>query len=60
MATVEEVWASRAGMELFNGLTRMNLVDRNERAVLFSRRHELTLLIIGLLLEAGYQPEEFL
>lgn len=55
---IEDVWRTRAASELFNGITRMHLVDRDGEKVLFSRRKKLTELIIGLMLEAGFTPKD--
>lgn len=60
MPSVEEVYHSNNGAYLFNGITRMRLVDRNDNPVLFSKRVELTKLFIGMLLEAGYVPDYFM
>ncbi len=57
MPTVDEVYNTNAGAHLFNGITRMHLVDREGHRAYFSKRHELTRLMIGLLLEAGWLPE---
>lgn len=56
--SVEDVWRSDAGAHLFNGLTRMRLLDTNERRVSFSQRRALTDQIIELLLDKGYVPSD--
>lgn len=58
MTTIEDVWKSNAGAHLFNGISRMNLVDRDDNLILFSKRMQLTKQVIGLMLEAGYMPQE--
>lgn len=58
MPTIDEVWRTNAGAQLFNGITRMHLVDGEGQAVLFSKRLRLTEQVIGLLLEVGCLPED--
>lgn len=54
--TVEDVWRSDAGAHLFNGLTRMDLLDTNGRPILFSRRRALHDDVARYLLDRGYMP----
>lgn len=58
MPSIDEVEATDAGAHLFNGITRMNLVDRDGHPLLFSARRRLARQVIGLFLEAGITPED--
>lgn len=56
--TVEEVWVSDAGARLFNGISRMDLLDSNGYPILFSRRRAITDEVIAMLLDRGYVPRD--
>lgn len=56
--TPEDLWRTEAGAIVFNAITRCNLQDREGFPMLFSRRLELTKHVLGLMLEAGYIPED--
>lgn len=58
MPSIEDVWRTKAGAHLFNGISRMELVRRDDTPALLSDGMRLTKEVIGLLLEAGYRPKD--
>lgn len=58
MPSIDDVWRTRAGAHLFNGISRMDLVRRDGSDARLSDGVRLAKETIGLLLEAGYVPKD--
>lgn len=56
---IDSVWRTNAGGELFNGITRMNLVSvETGEPLFFSERKHVTRSVIHLLINEGYMPQD--